>query len=412
MSGNSNDSNGNGGAGQKQAPPPQYIITTPSEVDAEELRSMEMDMEMGSPAGSEDSVFAGSSTTAAAEQRRLQQVKHSQKFSSQTSSSSTTKVATRSYSVTSSSTNNLSSIQQQQQTSGSSNQAVGNSASTTSSKSKFQSFLQQPEGGSHGFLTAHQKHVRQFVRSTSAHSEAAAGMTPVSGARPEKCIRSASTQIDDATAALGDGNGIGSSNLSDSTGTGGSMQLSMSKLGLQQSSSILISKSAETIEMKSSSAGMRTQLTLSGGFLAPPNRKITILSPIHAPPGLHDMLKRAGRSPLSPRISFPGSETDLFGSSGTTGTGGTAGTEENSTTLTGGVGGSSLNNNNNNNSSSGSGCGSATGATGNTSTSTWCGSINFLVYMVCSFCCCCYNFRNSPSRKFRLNSSCKSMNIF
>ncbi|XP_034489486.1 cAMP-specific 3',5'-cyclic phosphodiesterase isoform X2 [Drosophila innubila] len=169
-------------------------------------------------------------------------------------------------------------------------------------KSKFQSFLQQPEA--HGFLTAHQKHVRQFVRSTSAHSEAAASMTPVSGARPEKCIRSASTQIDDASAASGDG-ALGE----------GSMQMSMSKLGLQQSSSILISKSAETIEMKSSSstAGMRTQLTLSGGFLAPPNRKITILSPIHAPPGLHDMLKRAGRSPLSPRISFPGSETDLFG---------------------------------------------------------------------------------------------------
>lgn len=31
--------------------------------------------------------------------------------------------------------------------------------------------------------------------------------------------------------------------------------------------------------------------------------------------------------------------------------------------------------------------------------STWCsGGVNFLVYMVCSFCCCCYNFRNSPTR--------------
>lgn len=180
---------------------------------------------------------------------------------------------------------------------------TGGTGGTSSSKSKFQSFLQQPEA--HGFLTAHQKHVRQFVRSTSAHSEASASVTPVSGARPEKCIRSASTQIDDASAASGDG----------AIGEGSSMQLSMSKLGLQQSSSILISKSAETIEMKSSSTsqGMRTQLTLSGGFLAPPNRKITILSPIHAPPGLHDMLKRAGRSPLSPRISFPGSEADLFG---------------------------------------------------------------------------------------------------
>ncbi|KAH8235453.1 hypothetical protein KR032_000588 [Drosophila birchii] len=171
-------------------------------------------------------------------------------------------------------------------------------------KSRFQSFLQQPEGA-HGFLTAHQKHVRQFVRSTSAHSEAAAGVPGSS--RPEKCIRSASTQIDDAAVEAG--------SLQDSSSTGGSMNLSMSKLGLQQSSSILISKSAETIEMKSSSAGMRTQLTLSGGFLAPPgNRKITILSPIHAPPGLHEMLRRAqGRSPLSPRISFPGSDTDLFG---------------------------------------------------------------------------------------------------
>ncbi|XP_037724525.1 cAMP-specific 3',5'-cyclic phosphodiesterase isoform X6 [Drosophila subpulchrella] len=195
------------------------------------------------------------------------------------------------------------------QTSGNAN----NSTNSTGSKTRFQSFLQQPEGGAHGFLTAHQKHVRQFVRSTSAHSEAAAG---VGGARPEKCIRSASTQIDDAASVAGVGESS-SGSLVDSSASGGSMQLSMSKLGLQQSSSILISKSADTIEMKSSSssAGMRTQLTLSGGFLAPPgSRKITILSPIHAPPGLHDMIKRAqGRSPLSPRISFPGSDSDLFG---------------------------------------------------------------------------------------------------
>ncbi|KAH8287436.1 hypothetical protein KR054_007324 [Drosophila jambulina] len=391
-----------GGGGAPQAAPPQYIITTPSEVDADEFGSLgELQMELGSPET---------------------QLMQSQKFAS----SSTTKVATRSYSMTSSSSSGLSAMQQMQQQqvqmqqmqqlqqqqqqqhqitqqqqikqtqqiqqsqkiissstrsqslqsssilggevtlTGGSNQllasasaalaqqlkaqsstsiitsseqrtststststsstrylasgsssatqqapAVGNNNNNSSTstaapggKSRFQSFLQQPEGA-HGFLTAHQKHVRQFVRSTSAHSEAAAGVPGSS--RPEKCIRSASTQIDDAAVEAG--------SLQDSSSTGGSMNLSMSKLGLQQSSSILISKSAETIEMKSSSAGMRTQLTLSGGFLAPPgNRKITILSPIHAPPGLHEMLRRAqGRSPLSPRISFPGSDTDLFG---------------------------------------------------------------------------------------------------
>lgn len=392
------DSNGSNGSSSN--PPPQYIITTPSEVDADEVRSM-ADLELSSPG--DDSVF-GSISEQQQLQQQVQQVQyqqlhhqqqqqqtklsHTQKYSQTSSSSSTStssKLATRSYSVTSSSSSSAtaaaaigaaSTLQQQQQqqlqqqqkimSSSTRSQSLQSSAivgeqsgshmlstaaalaqqlkaqsstsiitseqrsssstsstttryqlssssaqgataisggSGTSSKSKFQSFLQQPEA--HGFLTAHQKHVRQFVRSTSAHSEAAASITPVSGARPEKCIRSASTQIDDATAASGDVPACSE----------GSIQLSMSKLGLQQSSSILISKSAETIEMKSSSSsqGMRTQLTLSGGFLAPPNRKITILSPIHAPPGLHDMLKRAGRSPLSPRISFPGSEADLFG---------------------------------------------------------------------------------------------------
>ncbi|XP_032594888.1 cAMP-specific 3',5'-cyclic phosphodiesterase isoform X5 [Drosophila grimshawi] len=389
MSGNNSDSNG------ASAPiaPPQYIITTPSEVDAEEVRSI-ADLELSSPG--DDSVFA----TSLSEQQPLlmqqqqmqmqqqqQQTKlmHTQKYSQTSSTSSTStssKLATRSFSVTSSTSSSSSSataaaaaavnatqqMQQMQQqkiiSSSARSQSLQSSAiiaeqsthllnsaaviaqqlkaqsstsiisseqrssstryvssssatatatgtggaitGTGATKSKFQSFLQQPEA--HGFLTAHQKHVRQFVRSTSAHSEAAAGVTPVSGARPEKCIRSASTQIDDASAASGDV-ALGE------TSVGGLPSISMSKLGLQQSSSILISKSAETIEMKSSSSsqGMRTQLTLSGGFLAPPNRKITILSPIHAPPGLHDMLKRAGRSPLSPRISFPGSDTDLFG---------------------------------------------------------------------------------------------------
>ncbi len=161
---------------------------------------------------------------------------------------------------------------------------------STTTKGKFQSFLQHPDStsSSHGatFLTAQQKHVRQFVRSTSAHSE-----TGTSG-KHEKCIRSASTQIDDGNEQ-------------------GTMYVEHTSKGLQQSS-ILISKSAETIEMSKLSTGIRTQLTLSGGLLAPPNRKLTILSPIHAPPGLHDMMLKRHRSPLSPRISFPGSEADIF----------------------------------------------------------------------------------------------------
>lgn len=167
------------------------------------------------------------------------------------------------------------------------------STSTSTTKGKFTSFLQHPDSTatSHGatFLTAQQKHVRQFVRSTSAHSSTDGG-TGIS-LKSEKCIRSASQQMDDVD----------------------QLAMDQSKT-FQQSSSILISKSAETIEAlksTSSSAHMRTQLTLSGGFLAPPNRKLTILSPIHNPPGLHELLKKH-RSPLSPRISFPGSECELF----------------------------------------------------------------------------------------------------
>lgn len=175
------------------------------------------------------------------------------------------------------------------------------STSASGTKSKFTSFLQHPDStaSSHGatFLTAQQKHVRQFVRSTSAHSStdsAAGGMSIISG-KTEKCIRSTSQQIDDDHH---------------------SFTTEYSKGGLQQSASILISKSAETIEgirsaSLSTSNNMRTQLTLSGGFLAPPNRKLTILSPVHAPPGLHEILKKH-RSPLSPRISFPGPEAELF----------------------------------------------------------------------------------------------------
>lgn len=163
---------------------------------------------------------------------------------------------------------------------------------STTTKGKFQSFLQHPDStsSSHGatFLTAQQKHVRQFVRSTSAHSETGTSAI-TSGSKHEKCIRSASTQIDDGNEQ-------------------GTLCIEHTSKGMQQS----ISKSAETIEMSKLSTGIRTQLTLSGGLLAPPNRKLTILSPIHAPPGLHDMMLKRHRSPLSPRISFPGSEADIF----------------------------------------------------------------------------------------------------
>lgn len=167
-------------------------------------------------------------------------------------------------------------------------QKFSSSSSSSTTKGKFTSFLQHPDSTatSHGatFLTAQQKHVRQFVRSTSAHSS-----TDGNG-KPEKCIRSTSQQIDDCE------------------------QMALDQKMFHQSSSILISKSAETIEglkFNSSSSGIRTHLTLSGGLLAPPNRKLTILSPIHAPPGLHELLKKH-RSPLSPRISFPGCESELF----------------------------------------------------------------------------------------------------
>lgn len=175
--------------------------------------------------------------------------------------------------------------------------AIG-AAGAAATKGRFMSFLQQPDTTSptmHGstYLTAQQKHVRQFVRSTSAHSstESPVGSTHTPPSKPDKCVRSSSQQIEDEH-----------SSFSETT------------KGLQQSAAILISKSAETFEgirSCASSNSMRTQLTLSGGFLAPPNRKLTILSPIHAPPGLHDLLRKH-RSPLSPRISFPGADAELF----------------------------------------------------------------------------------------------------
>lgn len=187
--------------------------------------------------------------------------------------------------------------------------AMTTMTTTTGSKPKFHSFLQQPETGQ--FLSTssqqQQKFARQFVRSSSAHND--------SVDKPSiKCIRSASQQIEDE--------GLGVENA---------LQQQHHQQSVQKMS-VLISKSAETIEGTSASSssmttthlmgtGIRNTLTLSGGLLAPPNRKLTILSPIHAPPGLHDMLKRHGRSPCSPRIMFPGGgagglsgiEADLFG---------------------------------------------------------------------------------------------------
>ncbi|XP_075158547.1 3',5'-cyclic-AMP phosphodiesterase-like isoform X7 [Haematobia irritans] len=357
--------------------PPQYIVTTPSEADADEERSEAGQDVAGVPSNTTSmttvmvehqqhqqrrvvsqmsrqiasrSFSIASASNSILEEGTLtdgdlQQLHKAQQQSQQQIFTSQKSISTsaRSQSLQSSSVtgapgelaiqigggcgNTLATIQLGQQLKAQSSTSIVSSeqrssfmqktSSTTSStsKSKFQSFLQQPEASDHPsssssgtFLTAHQKHVRQFVRSTSAHSEAAGGVSMSS--RPEKCIRSASTQIDEPITHIGSVDTAGGQNMEH-------LSVSTSKMGLHQSSSILISKSAETIEMKtssaSSSAGMRTQLTLSGGLLAPPNRKITILSPIHAPPGLHDMLKRAGRSPLSPRISFPGSEADLFG---------------------------------------------------------------------------------------------------
>ncbi|XP_054088106.1 cAMP-specific 3',5'-cyclic phosphodiesterase isoform X7 [Zeugodacus cucurbitae] len=355
--------------------PPQYIVTTPSEVDADEVRS-EQDLECGDGAAAGEQTaqqrifsqmatqmasrsfsIATSSTTVKSGSNSLdgtssaalgstvstqqqQQVSSQMVHSQKTITTSTRSQSLQSAAVVSGDHSLLSQLggsigglgagstaitqlggqlKAQSSTSIVSSeqrsyiQKMASTTSTSSTKTNFKSFLQQPDTTGHpissssgSFLTAHQKHVRQFVRSTSAHSEATAH--PISGSmggqRPDKCIRSASTQIEETGAAELTADGMGVTQLSTS-----------SKLGLQQSSSILISKSAETIEMKTSSqsAGIRTQLTLSGGLLAPPNRKITILSPIHAPAGLHELLKRSGRSPLSPRISFPGSEADLFG---------------------------------------------------------------------------------------------------
>lgn len=246
----------------EETEPPHYIVTAPGEEGSDENASVKVSVSTKNISHSTRSHSLQSSSTAAT---FIEQSNLSSSLMQQLKAQSSMNIVTEKHV-----------------------QKFSSSSSSSTTKGKFTSFLQHPDSTatSHGatFLTAQQKHVRQFVRSTSAHSS-----TDGNG-KPEKCIRSASQQIDDCE------------------------QMALDQKMFHQSSSILISKSAETIEglkCNSSSAGIRTQLTLSGGLLAPPNRKLTILSPIHAPPGLHELLKKH-RSPLSPRISFPGSESELF----------------------------------------------------------------------------------------------------
>lgn len=283
----------------EEAEPPQYIVTAPGEEKNDEDDDKSSTTTTTSTATAQSTATAVNIKTNKAHNTRSQSLQ-----------SSTTAVATTDQSTA----NALSLVQQlkaqssinivtekhvQKFSSSQTTTTSGSSSTSTSGiKSKFTSFLQHPDTSvsSHGatFLTAQQKHVRQFVRSTSAHSSTDSTVAGISiSGKSEKCIRSTSQQIDDDHH---------------------SFNLDYSK-GLQQSAAILISKSAETIEgfrsCSSTSGSMRTQLTLSGGFLAPPNRKLTILSPVHAPPGLQELLKKH-RSPLSPRISFPGTEAELF----------------------------------------------------------------------------------------------------
>lgn len=284
----------------EETEPPQYIVTAPGEEKNDD------DDDKSSTTTTTSTATAQSTTTAV--NVKTTKAHNTRSQSLQSSSSATASVSSCDQSVSStllmqqlkaqSSMNIVTEKHVQKFSSTQTTTSSSSSASAIGTKSKFTSFLQHPDSSasSHGatFLTAQQKHVRQFVRSTSAHSstDSAAGGMSISG-KVDKCIRSTSQQIDDDHHTF---------------------STDYSK-GLQQSASILISKSAETIEgirsSSSSSSNMRTQLTLSGGFLAPPNRKLTILSPIHAPPGLHDLLKKH-RSPLSPRISFPGTEAELF----------------------------------------------------------------------------------------------------
>lgn len=195
--------------------------------------------------------------------------------------------------------------------------AILSSSSTSSSltsKGKFQSFLQQPDaalGGSGNFLTTHQKHVRNFGRSTSTQADT----TPISTTASNSSHLTLDKNVEDVVEHTSSMDTHSSENI---TSVDKKQHLSL----LSQSSNMNLSKSAEAIEVKSSVSGIcavsstsavRTQLTFSGGMLAPTGRRITILSPMHAPMGLHDLQKRTGRSPLSPRISLPGNDIELFG---------------------------------------------------------------------------------------------------
>lgn len=281
----------------EESEPPQYIVTAPGEEKNDEDDDKSSTTTTTSTATAQSTATAVNIKTNKAHNTRSQSLQ-----------SSTTAVATTDQSAANAltlvqqlkaqSTVNIVTEKHVQKFSSTQTTSSSSSTSTGAIKSKFTSFLQHPDTSvsSHGatFLTAQQKHVRQFVRSTSAHSstDGPVGGISISG-KSEKCIRSTSQQIDDDHHSF----------TADYT------------KGLQQSAAILISKSAETIEgfrsCSSTSGSMRTQLTLSGGFLAPPNRKLTILSPVHAPPGLQELLKKH-RSPLSPRISFPGTEAELF----------------------------------------------------------------------------------------------------
>lgn len=311
---------------------PQYIVTTPGGGDG-------VDQPFATQLAAGLSAIRVSSTSSSklVSSRSISQSTRSQSLQSSSSSSSTV-VAESSSSTVQSTSSSTSSIHKQQMQPTHTHQhktvSTSNLAATTSTggtfhtkvtKGKFQSFLQHPEdqASHHGttFVTSHQKH-HQFVRSSSAHSESgnATGGTgsidfDTSIKKPDQFTRSSSTQIDEhsdqhahqnQTHLLANAGPNKNMHHADHHSTGNLHR---------EVSSILISKSAETIESRSSvsSGVMRSQLTLSGGFLAPPNRKLTILSPIHAPPGLHEMLtRRHGRSPLSPRVGFSGNEMDLF----------------------------------------------------------------------------------------------------
>ncbi|XP_055298453.1 cAMP-specific 3',5'-cyclic phosphodiesterase isoform X3 [Sitodiplosis mosellana] len=283
----------------EEAEPPQYIVTAPGEDNNDE------DDDKSSTTTTTSTATAKSTATAVNVKTNKTHNTRSQSLQSSTTAITGDQQASNTLLLqqqlkAQSSMNIVTEKHVQKFSSTQTTSSTSSSTSAIGTKSKFTSFLQHPDttsATSHGaqFLTAQQKHVRQFVRSTSAHSstDSAAGGISMSS-KAEKCIRSTSQQIDDDNH---------------------SFTTDYSK-GLQQSAAILISKSAETIEgfrscSATTSGSMRTQLTLSGGFLAPPNRKLTILSPVHAPPGLHDLLKKH-RSPLSPRISFPGTDTELF----------------------------------------------------------------------------------------------------